>query len=111
VDVHLDDFGTGYSSLSYLHRLPIAAIKIDQSFTQRVTVDADAERMVQTIVDLGHSLKRKVIAEGVETWGQLEALRRLGCDLAQGFLFSPPVEAVRAEGLLRRPPWKSRVRG
>jgi diguanylate cyclase (GGDEF)-like protein len=111
VDVYLDDFGTGYSSLSYLHRLPIAAIKIDQSFTQRVTVDADAERMVQTIVDLGHSLKRKVIAEGVETWGQLEALRRLGCDLAQGFLFSPPVEAVRAEGLLRRPPWKSRGRG
>jgi EAL domain-containing protein (putative c-di-GMP-specific phosphodiesterase class I) len=108
VGVHLDDFGTGYSSLSYLHRLPIAAIKIDQSFTQRVTVDADAERMVQTIVDLGHSLKRKVIAEGIETREQLEAMRRLGCDLGQGFLFSPPVEAVRAEGLLRRPPWKNR---
>ena len=108
VDVHIDDFGTGYSSLSYLHRLPIAAIKIDQSFTQRVTRDADAERLVQTIVDLGHSLKRRVIAEGIETWEQLDAMRRLGCDLGQGFLFSPPVEAVRAEGLLRRPPWKSR---
>ena len=106
VDVHIDDFGTGYSSLSYLHRLPIAAIKIDQSFTQRVVVDADAERMVRTIVDLGHNLNRRVIAEGIETWEQLHAMRRLGCDLGQGFLFSPPVEAVRAEGLLRRPPWK-----
>jgi diguanylate cyclase (GGDEF)-like protein len=109
VDVHIDDFGTGYSSLSYLHRRPIAAIKIDKSFTQRVTADADAERMVQAIIDLGHSLKRKVIAEGIETREQLAALRRLGCDLGQGFLFSPAVEAVRAEGLLRRPPWKDRV--
>jgi EAL domain-containing protein (putative c-di-GMP-specific phosphodiesterase class I) len=74
-------------------------------------MDPDALRMVRTIVDLGHSLKRKVIAEGVETWDQLEALRRLGCDLAQGFLFSPPVEAVRAEGLLRRPSWKGPARG
>ncbi len=106
VDVHIDDFGTGYSSLSYLHRLPIAAIKIDQSFTQRVVADADAERMVRTIVDLGHNLNRKVIAEGIETWEQLHAVRRLGCDLGQGFLFSPPVEAVRAFGLLKRPPWK-----
>jgi EAL domain-containing protein (putative c-di-GMP-specific phosphodiesterase class I) len=106
VDVHIDDFGTGYSSLSYLHRLPIAAIKIDQSFVQRVAVDADAERMVRTIVDLGHNLNRTVIAEGIETWEQLHAVRRLGCDLGQGFLFSPPVEAVRAESLLRRPPWK-----
>jgi len=106
VDVHIDDFGTGYSSLSYLHRLPIAAIKIDQSFTQRVVADADAERMVRTIVDLGHNLNRKVIAEGVETWEQLHAVRRLGCDLGQGFLFSPPVEAVRAFGILKRPPWK-----
>jgi diguanylate cyclase (GGDEF)-like protein len=106
VEVHIDDFGTGYSSLSYLHRLPIAAIKIDQSFTQRVVADADAERMVRTIVDLGHNLNRKVIAEGIETWEQLHAVRRLGCDLGQGFLFSPPVEAVRALGLLKRPPWK-----
>ena len=110
VEAHIDDFGTGYSSLSYLHRLPIAAIKIDQSFTRRVTVDPDAERMVRTIVDLGHSLKRRVIAEGIETWEQLEAVRRLGCDLGQGFLFSPPVEAVRAEALLRRPPWKRSFR-
>jgi diguanylate cyclase (GGDEF)-like protein len=106
VDVHIDDFGTGYSSLSYLHRLPIAAIKIDQSFTQRVAVDKGAERMVRTIVDLGHSLERTVIAEGIETPDQLEAVRRLGCDLGQGFLFSPPVPALRAEAILRRPPWK-----
>jgi len=111
VGIHIDDFGTGYSSLSYLHRLPIDAIKIDQSFTRRVTDDADAERMVRTIVDLGHTLNRRVIAEGIETWEQLAAMRRLGCDQGQGFLFSPPVEAVRAEALLRRPPWKDRSRG
>jgi len=110
VAVHIDDFGTGYSSLSYLHRLPIAAIKIDQSFTQRVTGDAGAERMVRTIVDLGHSLDRTVIAEGIETREQLEAMRRLGCDLGQGYLFSPPVQAVRAEALLRRAPWKGRAK-
>jgi diguanylate cyclase (GGDEF)-like protein len=108
VEVHIDDFGTGYSSLSYLHRLPIAAIKIDQSFTQRVTADAGAERMVRTIVDLGHSLGRTVIAEGIETAEQLDAMRRLGCDLGQGYLFSPPVQPVRAEALLRRPTWKTR---
>ena len=110
VEVHIDDFGTGYSSLSYLHRLPIAAIKIDQSFTQRVGVDAGAERMVRTIVELGHSLDRTVIAEGIETWDQLEAMRRFGCDLGQGFLFSPPAPALRAEAILRRPPWKGRAR-
>jgi EAL domain-containing protein (putative c-di-GMP-specific phosphodiesterase class I) len=109
VDVHIDDFGTGYSSLSYLHRLPIAAIKIDQSFTQRMGVDAGAERMVRTIVDLGHSLDRTVIAEGIETADQLEAMRRVGCDLGQGYLFSPPVQAVRAEALLRQAPWKGGV--
>ena len=109
VEVHIDDFGTGYSSLSYLHRLPIAAIKIDQSFTQRVATDTGAERMVRTIVELGHSLDRTVIAEGIETREQLEAVRRLGCDLGQGFLFSPPAPALRAEAILRRPPWKGRA--
>ena len=105
IDVHIDDFGTGYSSLSYLHRLPIEAIKIDPSFTQRAAAEADAERTVRTIVDLSHSLKRTVIAEGIETREQLERARGLGCDFAQGFFFSKPLDARGAEALLTRPPW------
>jgi EAL domain-containing protein (putative c-di-GMP-specific phosphodiesterase class I) len=105
VDVHVDDFGTGYSSLSYIHRLPVAAIKIDRSFTQRVGQDPDAERMIRTIVELGHSLDRTVIAEGIESRQQLECLRRLRCDRGQGFLFSPPVEAEQAGAFIAAPPW------
>jgi diguanylate cyclase (GGDEF)-like protein len=105
IDVHIDDFGTGYSSLSYLHRLPIDAIKIDPSFTQRAAVEPDAERTVRTIVDLSHSLNRTVIAEGIETSEQLERARGLGCDFAQGFFFSKPLDSEGAEALLTRPPW------
>ena len=105
IDVHIDDFGTGYSSLSYLHRLPIDAIKIDPSFTQRAAAEADAERMVRTIVDLSHSLKRTVIAEGIETREQLEQARALGCDFAQGFFFSKPLDAEGADAMLARPAW------
>jgi EAL domain-containing protein (putative c-di-GMP-specific phosphodiesterase class I) len=105
VDVHIDDFGTGYSSLSYLHRLPIDAIKIDPSFTQRAATEADAERMVRTIIELGHNLKRTVIAEGIETAEQLGCVRALGCDLGQGFYFSRPLDAEQTSALLMSPPW------
>jgi len=105
VEVQIDDFGTGYSSLSYLHRLPIDAIKIDPSFTQRAATEADAERMVRTIVELGHNLKRTVIAEGIETQQQLDCVRALGCDFGQGFLFSEPLDAEQTEAMLTRPPW------
>jgi EAL domain-containing protein (putative c-di-GMP-specific phosphodiesterase class I) len=105
VDIHIDDFGTGYSSLSYLHRLPIDAIKIDPSFTQRAVADADAERTVGTIVDLVHSFERTVIAEGIETRDQLERARSLGCDLAQGYFFSKPLDAEGTDAILARPPW------
>jgi len=105
IDIHIDDFGTGYSSLSYLHRLPIEAIKIDRSFTQRAAAEADAERTVRTIVDLSHSFNRTVIAEGIETREQLERARGLGCDFAQGFFFSKPLDPRGAEALLTQPPW------
>jgi diguanylate cyclase (GGDEF)-like protein len=107
VDVNIDDFGTGYSSLSYIHKLPITAIKIDQSFTQRLPADAHAENLIRTIVELGHNLKRTVVAEGIETAAQLESVRKLGCDRGQGFLFSQPVDAQRAGALLLSPPWKT----
>jgi diguanylate cyclase (GGDEF)-like protein len=105
VEVHIDDFGTGYSSLSYLHRLPIGALKIDPSFTQRAATEPDAERMVRTIIELGHNLKRTVVAEGIETAAQLECVRGLGCDFGQGFYFSQPLDAEQTSALLANPPW------
>jgi EAL domain-containing protein (putative c-di-GMP-specific phosphodiesterase class I) len=105
VKLHVDDFGTGYSSLSYLHRLPIDAIKIDPSFTQRAATETEAERMVRTIIELGHNLKRAVIAEGIETQQQLDCVRALGCDLGQGFFFSKPLDAPQTTALLASPPW------
>lgn len=99
--LHLDDFGTGYSSLSYLHSFPISAVKIDRSFV--VNMNETRERaLVQAIVTMGHALKLQVTAEGVETDEQVLALRELGCDHAQGYLFSQPVEAIDAERLIVR---------
>ena len=89
-ELSLDDFGTGYSSLSYLKRLPIDKLKIDQTFIRDITIDADDEAMVAAIIVMAHQLNIKVVAEGVETEGQLAFLREHGCDEYQGFYFSPP---------------------
>ena len=91
VSISLDDFGTGYSSLSYLKRFPIDTLKIDKSFITEVTTDPDSEVIVNTIIAMAHSLKLKVIAEGVETEEQLAMLHERGCDQAQGYLFSRPL--------------------
>jgi len=96
----IDDFGTGYSSLSYLKRFPVHAIKIDRSFVHDLTSGADDATIVNTIVLMAHSLKLEVVAEGVETHEQLAFLRRCGCDLLQGYLFSPPLTAVEMKRLL-----------
>ncbi|MCH8551985.1 MAG: bifunctional diguanylate cyclase/phosphodiesterase [Natronospirillum sp.] len=86
----LDDFGTGYSSLTHIRQFPISLLKIDRSFTQRVTLDREADSIVRSIINLAHDLNLKVVAEGVENPAQLEFLVSNGCDQVQGFLFSHP---------------------
>lgn len=92
--IALDDFGTGYSSLSYLKRFPVDAIKIDKSFVHDMSTDADDTAIVNAVIAMGHSLRRRVIAEGVETSEQLTLLRAQGCEHAQGYYFSRPVAAT-----------------
>jgi diguanylate cyclase (GGDEF)-like protein/PAS domain S-box-containing protein len=105
IGIHIDDFGTGYSSLSYLHRLPTDALKVDRSFVGRSDSPTDAA-IVRTIVELAHNLDRQVIAEGIETAGQLALLRSLSCEYGQGFHFAAPLEPREAEALLlSNPSW------
>ncbi len=87
----IDDFGTGYSSLSALQQFPISTLKIDQSFVRDVAIDRDDAAIVDAIIQMAHSLRLEVVAEGVESEAQLEFLRRHGCDYAQGHLFGDPV--------------------
>ncbi len=89
----IDDFGTGYSSLSALQQFPISTLKIDQSFVRDVAIDRDDAAIVDAIIQMAHSLRLEVVAEGVESEAQLEFLRRHGCDHAQGHLFGAPVSA------------------
>ncbi|HZT55204.1 MAG TPA: GGDEF domain-containing phosphodiesterase, partial [Burkholderiaceae bacterium] len=100
--VSVDDFGTGYSSMSYLQRFPIDKLKIDRTFISDVTSSNDDASIVSAIVSLGHTLKLKVIAEGVETPEQLEFLQRLGCDQYQGYHYSKPMPAHEFAELIRR---------
>jgi diguanylate cyclase (GGDEF)-like protein/PAS domain S-box-containing protein len=97
IKLALDDFGTGYSSLSYLHRFPLDSLKIDRSFVSRLLED---DEIVRAIITLGRNLGLKVVAEGVETIEQIAKLRELGCELAQGYYFSVPVDAHEATDLL-----------
>ena len=92
VRVLIDDFGTGYSSLVYLKRLPVDGLKIAQDFVRDVAHDRRDAAIVEAIVGLGRNLGLEVIAEGVETDRQAQALRRLGCPLVQGFHFDRPLE-------------------
>ncbi len=100
--VSVDDFGTGYSSMSYLRRFPVDKLKIDRTFIKELESRADDASIVRAMVSLAHSLKLKVVAEGVETPEQLEFLQSLGCDQYQGYHFSPAVPAADFAALVRR---------
>ncbi len=106
IRLSLDDFGTGYSSLSYLHQFPINTLKVDRSFVHNLANDQD--QVVQAIVALTHGLDMDAVAEGIETFEQLQHLKMLGCEYGQGYLFSPPVHRDQAEQMLiDNPQWLS----
>jgi diguanylate cyclase (GGDEF)-like protein/PAS domain S-box-containing protein len=100
VQLALDDFGTGYSSFSYLRRFPLDVLKLHQSFVQGITEDHAEGPLLNAMINVGKSLKQRVIAEGVETRAQLEFLRRHRCDEGQGYYFSRPVDAELAGKLV-----------
>jgi len=101
IHVAMDDFGTGYSSLSYLKRFPIDTIKIDRSFVADITTNADDAEIIRTIITMGHTLNRRVVAEGVETDEQCDLLAEYHCNEIQGYVFSPPPPADRATRFLK----------
>jgi EAL domain-containing protein (putative c-di-GMP-specific phosphodiesterase class I) len=101
VGLHLDDFGTGYSSLAALHNFPVDTLKIDRSFVAAMNGRPDeSDAIVRSTIALAHSLRLRVIAEGIEDLSQLRRLRALGCEYGQGFLFSEPLTEEDTEALL-----------
>jgi EAL domain-containing protein (putative c-di-GMP-specific phosphodiesterase class I) len=91
VSIAIDDFGTGYSSLSYLHRFPVDCLKIDKSFVDPLSVPGADPALLQAILGLAHTLRLRVVAEGIEQPGQWTQLRAFGCELGQGYLFARPM--------------------
>lgn len=108
IKISIDDFGTGYSSLAYLKQFPIHALKVDRSFVGDISTDRDNASIVRAIIALAHGLGLEVVGEGVEDNLQLAFLKNLGCDVAQGFLFSKPLPADEITQMLLSPPdWAS----
>jgi EAL domain-containing protein (putative c-di-GMP-specific phosphodiesterase class I) len=110
IRLSIDDFGTGYSSLSYLKRLPVDTLKIDTALIHHLPHDADAAAVVKAIIALAHHLDLHVVAKGIETEQQLRIIRDLGCDAAQGYLFSKPVPAGDIASLYGRQWFEERQR-
>jgi EAL domain-containing protein (putative c-di-GMP-specific phosphodiesterase class I) len=102
LQIAMDDFGTGYSSLSYLKKFPIDTLKIDQSFVRDLSNDPSDAAIANAMIVLAHSLKLKVVAEGVETRQQETFLRDNHCDIYQGYLFGSPISGTEMEELLRQ---------
>lgn len=105
IQLGIDDFGTGYSSLSYLHRLPFDTLKIDKSFVGHMESNREDYAIVNTILDLGHSLHINVVAEGVETLEQVKLLQQHECQYGQGYFFARPLDAIQATKILHEPSW------
>jgi EAL domain-containing protein (putative c-di-GMP-specific phosphodiesterase class I) len=101
----LDDFGSGFSSLGYLKRFPLDGIKLDRSFIENVADGLTDAQIVRAVVEMARALGLEIVAEGVETREQLEAVRSLGCHQAQGFYFMPPLPAEEVPGVLAESPW------
>jgi EAL domain-containing protein (putative c-di-GMP-specific phosphodiesterase class I) len=101
VKLSIDDYGTGYSSLSYVMRLPVQELKIDRSFIAQMASDPEIATIVRSTIDLGHNLNLKVVAEGVEDAAAWNMLRVLGCDDAQGFFMSKPLDASALRAWMR----------
>ena len=93
IGISIDDFGTGYASFEYLRHLPVTGLKIDRVFVADLETDEKAKKLMACMIDVGRALDLEVTAEGVETPGQCDVLRSMGCDQAQGFLFSAAMPA------------------
>lgn len=102
ITMTLDDFGTGYSSLRYLTSFPFDAIKIDRSFIMECKRKPDNLIIIRTIIAMGHSLEKRIVAEGIETEEQFDLIKGYGCDEAQGYYFSPAVRPEEFAELLAR---------
>ena len=102
IGVSLDDFGTGYASFEYLQHLPLTGLKIDRAFVAPLVGNEPSCKLMACMIDVGHALDLEVTAEGVETREQAEILRLLGCDLAQGFLYTPALPDAEYLGWCRR---------
>jgi EAL domain-containing protein (putative c-di-GMP-specific phosphodiesterase class I) len=100
IRIAIDDFGSGYSALSYLHDLPIDELKLDRQFIAPVLVDWRAAAIVRAVIDLAHVLGVTTVAEGIEDAATVARLREYGCDVAQGYYYSPPIEATAMLELL-----------
>jgi EAL domain-containing protein (putative c-di-GMP-specific phosphodiesterase class I) len=111
--VAVDDFGTGYSSLAYLSRLPVDTMKIPKQFIDNVTGSREHHALARAVIELGSALDLKVVAEGIETPDQIDALRAFGCDYGQGFYYGMPTDAelaLRRVELVREKPGRTALR-
>jgi len=104
VKTSIDDFGTGYSSLNYLHRLPLDVLKIDRSFVLPLEERKESQSLVKNLIVLGQDLNMEIVAEGVENEAQLDLLLNMGCDVIQGYYYSPPITTDEFTALMKTYP-------